>query len=408
MGFLEKPIVRDLLLLVFGLALGVLAHYLVRIHLLPRLQKLLRKTRIKWDDVLFEQGVFGAAALLIPLVVMFRVTPFLTVLQGGAMQLLKVVAVTVVAVGLDRLLRAGLVIYNTFPISVRLPIKGVVQILQIALWAFAGTIIVSQLLGQSPWIFLSGLGAVSAVLLVVFQDTILAFFAGLQLTLNDQVRVGDWIEVPKYNADGSVVEVALHYVKVRNWDRSITTIPTHKLTGDSFVNWRGMFEGGGRRIKRSVLIDQTSVRFLDEELLERLSKIQLLQDSLARKTEEIAEYNRRHNIDESSLVNGRHLTNLGTFRAYLLAYLQNHPQINQDLILLVRQLPPTTNGLPMEIYAFTKDTAWVSHESVAADIFDHVLAIIPEFDLRVFQNPSGHDLARAVAEREVAIGLREN
>lgn len=324
------------------------------------------------------------------------------------MQLLKVVAVTVVAVGLDRLLRAGLVIYNTFPISVRLPIKGVVQILQIALWAFAGTIIFSQLLGQSPWIFLSGLGAVSAVLLVVFQDTILAFFAGLQLTLNDQVRVGDWIEVPKYNADGSVVEVALHYVKVRNWDRSITTIPTHKLTGDSFVNWRGMFEGGGRRIKRSVLIDQTSVRFLDEELLERLSKIQLLQDYLARKTEEIAEYNRRHNIDESSLVNGRHLTNLGTFRAYLLAYLQNHPQINQDLILLVRQLPPTTNGLPMEIYAFTKDTAWVSHESVAADIFDHVLAIIPEFDLRVFQNPSGHDLARAVAEREVAIGLREN
>lgn len=196
MGFLEKPIVRDLLLLVFGLALGVLAHYLVRIHLLPRLQKLLRKTRIKWDDVLFEQGVFGAAALLIPLVVMFRVTPFLTVLQGGAMQLLKVVAVTVVAVGLDRLLRAGLVIYNTFPISVRLPIKGVVQILQIALWAFAGTIIFSQLLGQSPWIFLSGLGAVSAVLLVVFQDTILAFFAGLQLTLNDQVRVGTGSKCP--------------------------------------------------------------------------------------------------------------------------------------------------------------------------------------------------------------------
>ena len=210
---------------------------------------------------------------------------------------------------------------------------------------------------------MSGLGAVSAVLLVVFQDTILAFFAGLQLTINDQVRVGDWIEMPKFGADGHVVEVALHYVKVRNWDRSITTIPTHKLTGDSFVNWRGMFEGGGRRIKRSVLIDQTSVRFLDEGLLQRLSRIQLLQGYLEGKIAEIQEYNRLHSIDETSLVNGRHLTNLGTFRAYLIAYLKDHPGINQDLIMIVRQLP-TTNGLPMRLCLYQGH--WlINHEGVA-------------------------------------------
>ena len=399
MLFLENPVVRDLLLLIFGLGLSAIAYYIAKERVLPWLHRLLRKTPTKWDEFLFEQRVFNVFALVVPAVIMFRVLPFLHVLQGGVNQLLRVAVILVVAVSVDRLLRAGLQIYNSFPISVRMPIKGFVQILQIALWAFAGTIIFSLLLGQSPWILLRGLGAVSAVLLVVFQDTILAFFAGLQLTINDQVRVGDWIEMPKFGADGHVVEVALHYVKVRNWDRSITTIPTHKLTGDSFVNWRGMFEGGGRRIKRSVLIDQTSVRFLDEGLLQRLSRIQLLQGYLEGKIAEIQEYNRLHSIDETSLVNGRHLTNLGTFRAYLIAYLKAHPGINQDLIMIVRQLPPTTNGLPMEIYAFTKDTGWINHEGVAADIFDHILAIIPEFELRVFQNPSGHDLARVMAER---------
>jgi miniconductance mechanosensitive channel len=205
--------------------------------------------------------------------------------------------------------------------------------------------------------------------------------------------VGDWIEVPKFSADGYVVEVALHYIKVQNWDRSITTIPTHKLAQDSFVNWRGMFEGGGRRIKRAILLDQTSVRFLDQDLFERLSKIQLLQDYLAAKVREIEEYNREHSIDGASVVNGRHLTNLGTFRAYVAAYLRAHPQINQNLIMIVRQLAPTPNGLPLEIYAFTKDVGWVNHEGVAADVFDHILAIISEFDLRIFQNPGGHNLA---------------
>lgn len=394
MNFIQNLYVQDSLVLLFAAAISFLAYYLVRKFILQWIYAFFRRTPTKWDQFFFEQGVFDTTALIIPSIIMFRVLPFLQVLSLGVTKVLQVGVLIVIASSLDRLLKAGLKAYNSFPISDRMPIKGYVQILQIALWIFSGTAILSLLIGQSPWILISGLGALSAVLLLVFQDTILSFIAGMQLTLNDHVRVGDWIEMPAYGADGDVEEVALHTIKVRNWDKSITTIPTHKLVGDSFKNWRGMFESGGRRIKRSILIDQTSVRFLDEKLLESLEKIQLLQDYLAAKKEEIAEYNRVHNIDDSSLVNGRHLTNLGTFRAYLTEYLRSHPGINSDMILMVRQLQPTTNGLPMEIYVFTASVAWVVHEGVQADIFDHILAIISEFDLRVFQNPAGHDLLK--------------
>ncbi len=395
MQFLENPVVRDILILLFGLAISALAFRLVKNFLLEWLYRLFRKTPAKWDDIIIEAGVFKTVGLIIPGIIMFRVVPFLEVIADPINQVLKVVVILVVTLTLDRLMKAGLLIYNTFPIAGRMPIKGFVQILQIAMWIFAGTAVFSLLLGQSPWALLGGLGALSAVLILVFQDTILAFFAGIQLTLNDQVRVGDWIEAPKFGADGDVVEVALHYIKVRNWNRSMTTIPTHKLAQDSFVNWRGMFEGGGRRIKRAVLIDQTSIRFLDQELFDHLAKIELLQDYLNSRVKEIEKHNELHNID-ASVVNGRHLTNVGTFRAYLAAYLRAHNAINQDLIMIVRQLPPTSNGLPMEIYAFTKDVGWVNHEGVAADVFDHVLAIISEFDLRVFQAPSGHDFTKVV------------
>lgn len=261
MQFLENPVVRDLLLIIFGLALSALAYYVVKRHVLNFLHRLFRKTPTKWDEYLVEQGVFNIVALIVPAILMFRLVPFLQVLSAGLTQLLKTFVVVVLAISIDRILRVGLAIYNSFPISVRMPIKGFVQIVQIGIWVFAGTILFSLLLGQSPWILLSGVGAVSAVLLVVFQDTILSFFAGLQLTLNDQVRVGDWIEMPKYGADGDVVEVALHYVKVRNWDRSITTIPTHKLTGDSFVNWRGMFEGEGGGLSGQSLLTKPASNF---------------------------------------------------------------------------------------------------------------------------------------------------
>ena len=398
MQFFEHAVVQEILILLFVLAISALAYRLVKTYFLELLYRLFRKTRTTWDDFFIEAGVFKSVALIIPGIILFRVVPFLEVLGEPVNQLLKVGVILVVAMTLDRLLKAGLRIYNTLPISGRMPINGFVQILQIAMWIFAGTAVFSLLLGQSPWALLGGLGALSAVLLLVFQDTILAFFAGIQLTLSDQVRVGDWIEAPKFGADGDVIEAALHYVRIRNWNRSITTIPTHKLAQDSFVNWRGMFEGGGRRIKKAVLIDQTSIRFLDQELFDHLAEIELLKDYLTQKTKEIEEHNRAHNTD-ASVVNGRHLTNLGTFRAYLVAYLKAHPAINQNLIMIVRQLPPTPSGLPLEIYAFTKDVGWVNHEGVAADIFDHVLAIVSEFDLRVFQVPGGHDLAELAAGR---------
>jgi miniconductance mechanosensitive channel len=310
--------------------------------------------------------------------------------------MLRMWSLVVVTITLDRVLNLIVTVYNTFPVAQRVPIKGYVQVIQIALFILAAVLGFSILVGQSPWAILGGLGALSAVLILVFQNTILSFVAGIQLTMHDQIRVGDWIEMPAYGADGFVEEVALHTIKVRNWDKSMSTIPTYKLVGDSFKNWRFMFESGGRRIKRSILIDQTSVKFCDDALLNRLSKIQLLHGYLAERSREIAEYNRLHNIDSSSLVNGRHMTNLGTFRAYLMAYLRNHPGVHQGMITMVRQLQPTPDGIPMEIYAFTNDVAWVNYEGIQADIFDHVLAVVPEFELRIFQNPSGHDLARAV------------
>jgi miniconductance mechanosensitive channel len=226
----------------------------------------------------------------------------------------------------------------------------------------------------------------------VFKDSILGLVASVQLSSNDMVRIGDWIEMPKYGADGDVIDVTLHTVKVRNWDKTITTIPSYALISDSFKNWRGMSESGGRRIKRAINLDMTTVKFVDSELLDRLNKIQLLKPYILARIKEIDEYNRTNDVDQSVLVNGRNMTNVGTFRAYIAAYLRNHPKINQDLTFLIRQLPPNEHGLPMEVYVFSADQVWANYESIQADIFDHILAVLPYFDLRAFQSPSGYDM----------------
>jgi miniconductance mechanosensitive channel len=228
--------------------------------------------------------------------------------------------------------------------------------------------------------------------MLVFKDSILGLVAGVQLTANDMVRVGDWVEMPKYNADGAVIEITLNTVKVQNWDKTITMIPSYALISDSFKNWRGMQESGGRRIKRSVYIDVTSIAFLTDEMIKKFKQIHYLKDYIENKEREIAEFNRKNGIDESVKVNGRRMTNIGTYRAYISKYLENHPGIHKGLIMMVRQLAPGEYGLPLEIYAFTNNTQWVVYESIQADIFDHILAVAPEFGLRVFQNPSGHDL----------------
>ncbi len=277
------------------------------------------------------------------------------------------------------------------------PIKGYIQVGKILLYGGALILMIAALFEQSPLLLLSGLGAMAAVLMLVFKDTILSLVASVQLSSNDMLRVGDWIEMPQLNADGDVVDIALHTVKVQNFDKTITSIPTHRLIAESYKNWRGMQESGGRRIKRSLLIDQNSVRFLSAEELTALNEVGLLRNYLQDKAREIELWNTEHS--DGRPVNSRRPTNIGTFRAYVIDYLRAHSRITPAMTLLVRQLQPTAQGLPLEIYCFTDTTNWNEYEGIQADIFDHLIAIMREFDLRLFQEPSGMDFrqdARAV------------
>ncbi|MEC4678590.1 MAG: mechanosensitive ion channel domain-containing protein, partial [Nitrospirota bacterium] len=252
-------------------------------------------------------------------------------------------------------------------------------------------LIISALLDETPFYLLSGLGALTAVFMLIFKDAILGFVAGIQLTANKMVTHGDWIEMPKYGADGDVLEVSLTTVKIQNWDKTITTIPTYALISESFKNWRGMSESGGRRIKRAITIDMSTIQFCSDEMIEKFSKIRPIKVYIETKMKELTEYNTIHDLDDANIVNRRRLSNIGTFRAYVVAYLENHPKIHQDMTFLVRQLAPGEHGLPIEIYVFCNDTAWARYEAIQADIFDHLLAAVPEFGLKVFQNPSGND-----------------
>ena len=286
-------------------------------------------------------------------------------------------------------------LYSRRPESRSRPIKGYVQVVKIAIYFGAAILMIAVLIEQSPLLLLSGLGAMAAVLMLVFKDTILSLVASVQLSSNDMLRVGDWIEMPGMNADGDVVDIALHTVKIRNFDKTITTIPTHRLIADSFRNWRGMNESGGRRIKRALVVDQNSIRFLDDKETDDLKRFRLLDDYLARKQEEIAEWNRHELSSDCDTINARRITNIGTLRAYVIAYLKSHPRIaGAGFTLMVRQLPPGPQGLPLEIYCFTDTVEWPQYEAIQADIFDHMLAILPEFGLRIFQHPSGQDFAQ--------------
>ncbi len=286
-------------------------------------------------------------------------------------------------------------LYSRRPESRSRPIKGYVQVVKIAIYFGAAILMIAVLIEQSPLPLLSGLGAMAAVLMLVFKDTILSLVASVQLSSNDMLRVGDWIEMPGMNADGDVVDIALHTVKIRNFDKTITTIPTHRLIADSFRNWRGMNESGGRRIKRALVVDQNSIRFLDDKETDDLKRFRLLDDYLARKQEEIAEWNRHELSSDCDTINARRITNIGTLRAYVIAYLKSHPRIaGAGFTLMVRQLPPGPQGLPLEIYCFTDTVEWPQYEAIQADIFDHMLAILPEFGLRIFQHPSGQDFAQ--------------
>ena len=308
-------------------------------------------------------------------------------IPDGMLQVIENIALAYMALmimlAVGALMDAANDIYEQYPIAKDRPIKGYLQVTKIILYCIGAILVVAALLDRSPLLLLSGFGAMTAVLMLVFRDTILSLVASIQLIGNDMVRVGDWIEMPECNADGDVIDVALHTVKVQNWDKTITTIPTHKLITASFRNWRGMSESGGRRIKRSLLLDQNSIRFLTDEETAKFNRFALLKNYIETKQQELSTVNAALNSGEATNVNQRRLTNIGTFRAYIVNYLRNRSDINESMTFLVRQLPPGADGLPIEIYIFTKTTAWVAYESIQADIFDHLLAIIPEFGLRV-------------------------
>jgi len=283
-------------------------------------------------------------------------------------------------------------LYRENDFSKKRPIKGLVQLGKVVLFVVATVVVITTILDQSPVGILGGLGAMSAVLLLIFRDSILGFVSGIQLSANNMVQIGDWIEMPKYDANGDVIDITLQTIKVQNWDKTITSIPVYALTSDSFRNWRGMSESGGRRVKRAINIDMRTVRFVDDEMLARYRRFSRIRGYIEERQKEIDRYNQEHEIDLTDSVSGRRMTNLGIFRAYVQAYLRSHPAVRQDMTLFVRHLAPQSTGIPVEAYFFSAEQRWVEYESIQADVFDHLLAIIPEFDLRVFQEPSGSEL----------------
>jgi miniconductance mechanosensitive channel len=392
----SSPTLAFLLGVSVVLVLAGLVFLVTRRYLLRLIAKGISKTKLTWDDALLGQRVLHRAALLAPILVVYygvALIPYIP--QGTAAFVVRVALaamVLVVVLTLGALLGAVNQIYSDYPVSKDLPIKGYLQIVSILVYVLGGILVVALLLDRSPWFFMTGLGAMTAVLMLVFRDTILSLVASVQLLSNDMVRIGDWVEMPKYGADGDVVDVALHTVKIQNFDKTITAIPTYKMIADSFKNWRGMKESGGRRIKRSISLDMNSVRFLTPSDIERFSGFELLADYMGAKRRELEEYNREH-PQGGTVANSRRLTNIGTFRAWVVAYLRQHQAIDDEgMTFLVRQLDPGPEGLPLQVYVFARETAWVAYEGIQADIFDHVLAMVPEFGLRAFQNPAGLDI----------------
>lgn len=368
--------------------------------LLKAIARLVSQTKATWDDIIFDHRVMvHLSRMVIPVIIyIFIPVAFADATSGTLNFLLRICQIIILISFLsfiNSLLKAVYTVYSEKEQLRDRPLKGMLQTLQVMVWFIGVIIIVSILINKSPVSLLAGLGASAAILLLVFKDSIMGFVSGVQLSANDMLKVGDWIAMPKYGADGTVIEVTLATVKIRNWDNTITTIPPYLLVSDSFQNWRGMRESGGRRVKRSINIDMTSIRFCTSEMLEKYRRIQLLADYVEKTEGVIKEYNEERGIDNSILVNGRRQTNLGVFRAYLMAYLKSLPDVNQELICMVRQLQPTDHGIPMELYFFCSIKDWVPYEAVQADVFDHVLAIIPEFDLQVFQSPSGRDFQKA-------------
>ncbi len=361
------------------------------------LKKIANRTRTTWDDIFLDQKVFKRLAHLIPAIIIHSGVTLTMPDHPEAVKVVQTFAYLYMVIAgilvFDAVINGFHAIYNTLPVSKDRSIKGLIQVIKIFTYVLGTGIVLSIILNKDLTTFFAGMGAMAAVTGLIFKDSILGFVAGIQLSANDMVRLGDWIEMPGRNADGEVIDITLNTVKVRNWDKTISTIPPYALISESFTNWRGMSESGGRRIKRSVSIDMNSIHFLSREEIEKLKKIQIIRSYIEEKELEIEQDNKKQGVDASVAVNGRRLTNIGTFRRYLQEYLKLNPNIHNDMTFLVRHLQPTDKGLPIEIYVFSKDQRWAYYESIQADIFDHVMAAIPHFGLRVYQNPTGGDIA---------------
>ena len=377
--------------------LCLVAYFITSRILLRTVSHLFKKTSTKFDDILIEERVFSKLPFLVPLVILYNSKDLLYWNNLLDRVILSTIAL-IFLYSLNALINALNEMFKLTELSKKFSIKSYTQIGKLLINIFGIIVVIAVLTGNSPVYLLSGLGALTAVLILVFKDTILSLVSSVQISSNDLFKVGDWVEAPQFGADGDVIDIALHSVKIQNWDKTISVIPTNKLIDSSFKNWRGMAESGGRRIKRSINIDMSSIKFCTNEMIDRYSKYNVIANYIKVKLEEVQRFNIENNITDESLINGRSLTNIGTFRAYIEGYLRNHNKIHDEMTFLVRQLSPSANGLPIEIYVFSNDTDWLNYEKIQADIFDHLLAVVSEFELKVFQNPSGSDFKSSFAD----------
>ncbi len=399
-----NPLLSDILgrtaacILTFFLCL--FSFHFTKHKVLRFIKYIIKKSKTEFDDILVENNVFYHIPKFLPAIILINLLPYIfesfDFLVSISLKIINSYIIILISLTLNSFLTALSKMYKTFKATMKIPITALVQGVRVVLAFITVLIIIATILDRSPLIILSGFGALTAVFMLVFKDSLMGFVAGIQLTLNHMVDHGNWIEMPKYGADGNVVDITLTTVKVCNWDNTVTMVPTYALMSESFKNWQGMTESGGRRIKRSINIDMQSIKFCDVEMLKKLSKINILSDYIQSRQSQITKYNIDNkiddNIDNTSSANGRRMTNIGIFRYYLEAYLKNNPSINRSMTFMVRQLKPSETGLPIEIYVFCKETMWVKYEAVQADMFDHIFAVINEFELEMFQIPSGTDI----------------
>lgn len=395
----QYPFLEENINLLGVFILAYIVYIITKKVVLRVIRSFVKRTKTQWDNLLLNEKVLKRISLIAPFLVIVNFAYLAPDFQVFVSRFSTAIIILLIILTISSLLNGVVDVYDRIEKYKERPIKGYVQVVKIIIFIFGAILIITSLTGQSPWAILGGLGALTAVIILVFKDTILSFVASVQISSYDLIKKGDWIDVPKYGADGDVIDIALHTVKVQNWDKTITVIPTYKLIEDSFKNWRGMQQSGGRRIMRSIYLDQNSIKFCDEEMLSRFEKFQLLKDYITKKKEEVKKYNEEKKFDTTQLINGRRLTNVGTFRAYLKEYLKQRDDVHKNLTFIVRQLQPGPDGLPIQIYVFATTTAWVQYEDIQSDIFDHILSVVPLFDLQIFQNPSGKDF-RSLTTRE--------